>query len=174
MALVWHASRVWPHQANIEILFPQSSPNRRDPAAKDTLGDLAEATDGRTDGSAAWRVGPAARGAAISLLRLGDVEKSHVAFQIQDDPESLTQFVHRCRDRGVRAQELVNSLHKATDVHSRFALLLALGDYPWRKSTRPNVTELIRELTEAYRSDPSSAIHGATGWLLRKWGFGRK
>ena len=30
---------------------------------------------------------------------------------------------------------------------------------------------LVQELTEAYRSDPSSAIHGATGWLLRKWGF---
>ena len=30
---------------------------------------------------------------------------------------------------------------------------------------------LIKGLTDAYRSDPSSAIHGATGWLLRKWGF---
>ena len=33
---------------------------------------------------------------------------------------------------------------------------------------------LIRELVEAYRSDPSSAIHGATAWLLRKWGFGEE
>ena len=33
------------------------------------------------------------------------------------------------------------------------------------------MTRLVQELTESYRSDPSSAIHGATGWLLRKWGF---
>ena len=66
-------------------------------------------------------------GAAISLLRLGEVEKSYGAFQIQDDPESLTQFVHRCRDRGVTANELVQSLRSVTDVHSRFALLLGPG-----------------------------------------------
>ena len=110
-------------------------------------------------------------GAAISLLRLGEVEKSHGAFQIQDDPESLTQFVHRCRDRGVTANELVQSLRSATDVHSRFALLLALGDYPLAEIDAAQRDGLIQELTEAYGSDPSSAIHGATGWLLRKWGF---
>ncbi len=110
-------------------------------------------------------------GAAISLLRLGEVAKSQGAFEIQDDPESLTQFVHRCRERGVRAKELVNSLHQATDVHSRFALLLALGDYPLAEIDTAQRDTLVQELTESYRSDPSSAIHGATGWLLRKWGF---
>ena len=116
-------------------------------------------------------MGPARAGAAISLLRLGEVETSHGAFQIQDDPESLTQFVHRCRDRGVTANELVQSLRSASDVHSRFALLLALGDYPLAEIDASVRDGLIRELADAYRGDPSSAIHGAAGWLLRKWGF---
>ena len=42
---------------------------------------------------------------------------------------------------------------------------------PWPRSMTSQRDGLIKELTEAYRSDPSSAIHGATGWLLRKWGF---
>ena len=106
-----------------------------------------------------------------ALLRLREVEKSYVAFHITDDPESLTQFVHRCRDRGVTAKELVDGLRKATDVRSRFALLLTLGDYPLAEIDEAPRDALIKELTEVYRSDPSSAIHGATGWLLRKWGF---
>jgi hypothetical protein len=110
-------------------------------------------------------------GAAISLLRLGEVERSHGAFQIQNDPESLTQFVHRCRARGVTAKELVESLRSATDVHSRFVLLLALGDYPLAAIDPAQRDGLIQQLTESYRGDPSSAIYGATGWLLRKWGF---
>ncbi len=110
-------------------------------------------------------------GAAISLLRLGEVKKSHGAFDIQDDPESLTQFVHRCRDREVQANELVSSLQQTNDVRSRFALLLALGDYPLTAIDDSRRDSLVRELVESYAEDPSSAIHGATGWLLRQWGF---
>ena len=46
-----------------------------------------------------------------------------------------------------------------------------MGDYPLAEIDAAQRDGLIKELVEAYRSDPSSAIHGATGWLLRKWGF---
>ena len=110
-------------------------------------------------------------GAAIGLLRLGEVAASQGAFRIDDDPESLTQFVHRCRDRGVSADELVASLRLAGDVHSRFAQLLALGDYPLAEIDRAGRDLLIEELSAIYRSDRSSAIRGGAGWLLRQWGY---
>ena len=116
--------------AQYEILYPLVSgwPDGTTKAVlADVVVDKPTANLSETDRVA---LGQRRAGAAISLLRLGEVAKSQGAFEIQDDPESLTQFVHRCRERGVRAKELVNSLHQATDVHSRFALLLALGDYP--------------------------------------------
>jgi hypothetical protein len=100
-------------------------------------------------------------GAAISLLRLGEVGRSHAAFEFQNDPESLTQFVHRCRDYGVTATELVNSLQSTKDVRSRYAILLTLGDYSLDEIHTSQREGMIEGLVEAYGSDPSSAIHGA-------------
>ena len=40
-------------------------------------------------------------GAAITLLRQGEREEIFDALRVGDDPESLTQFVHRCKARGV-------------------------------------------------------------------------
>jgi serine/threonine protein kinase/formylglycine-generating enzyme required for sulfatase activity len=157
--------------AQYEILYPLVS-GWPDGTAKAVLGDIVvkQPTDDLPQPDRVAR-GRQRAGAAISLLRLGEVAKSHGAFQIQDDPESLTQFVHRCRDRGVTAQELVRSLQQASDVHSRFALLLTLGDYSLADIDVAERDGLIGDLTEAYQSDPSSAIHGASGWLLRKWGL---
>ena len=76
-------------------------------------------------------------GAAITLLRLGGIEKSFDAFQLDDDPESLTQFIHRCRARGVRGTELVDALHMAADEHVRFALILALGNFTLEEIPEP-------------------------------------
>ena len=91
-------------------------------------------------------------------------------FDIKGDPESLTQFVHCCQDRGVSIGQLVQSLRQAADVRSRFAILLALGDYRLADVEAADHDALVKQLAESYRSDPSSAIHGATGWLLKKWG----
>ncbi len=63
------------------------------------------------------------------MSRGGAAKESLVALTAEEDPEALTQFVHRARDRQVRAMVLVDSLRKTTDVHRRFALLLTLGDY---------------------------------------------
>ena len=39
--------------------------------------------------------------AAVTLLRLGEREKVLPVFDMTDDPEALTQFIFRCRPRGV-------------------------------------------------------------------------
>ncbi len=113
-------------------------------------------------------------GAAISLIRFGDLRGSQSAFIVDEDPESLTQFVHRCRARGVTAGQLVESLENSTDVMTRFGVLLALGDYSIAEVDASQRDELVARLAELYRVDPSSAIHSATGWLLERWNYRRE
>lgn len=117
--------------------------------------------------------------AAVSLLRLGEREKVLPVFDMTDDPEALTQFIFRCRDRGVRAAELLDLLTITTrtvsveprlNARARYALLLALGEYTLDEISVPQRDKLLKQLGDWYRNDPSSAVHSASGWLLRQWG----
>lgn len=114
--------------------------------------------------------------AAVALLRLGERESVLPVFQATDDPEALTQFIFRCRPRGVAALPLLDCLQMASDglhgvpQYTRYALLLALGEFRLDEVPAPRRDELIRQLADWYAHDPSSAVHGAAGWLLRHWG----
>ena len=120
--------------------------------------------------------------AAITLLRLGVRDGIFPALRVGNDPESLTQFIHRCRNYGVRPHELlervraVDKLRQAKTGTARqqedrvlYALLLALGDYSLADLSEADRKPLIEQLASWYAQDPSSAIHGASGWLLRHW-----
>lgn len=135
--------------------------------------------------------------AAVTLLRLGEREKVLPVFNVTDDPEALTQFIFRCRDRGVRAEEVLDLLTIATRSVSegqsdrpllpalepsfadasgydwsraRYALLLTLGEYSLNDIPESQRDSLLAQLADWYRNDPSSGVHGAAGWLLRQWG----
>jgi formylglycine-generating enzyme required for sulfatase activity len=123
-------------------------------------------------------------GAAIALLRLGLREDVFGALRVGKDPESLTQFVHRCRERGVTTVELLDCLHLADALRQTksgedrsiedrvlFGLLLALGEFQLDDMHESERAKLVLQLVDWYANDPSSAIHGATGWLLRHWGL---
>jgi serine/threonine protein kinase/formylglycine-generating enzyme required for sulfatase activity len=110
-------------------------------------------------------------GAAITLLHLGDRAAVSPVFQFQDDPEALTQFVHRLRERGLPPEAVLDCLDEAADVPARFALVLALGEFRFEDVSEARRPSLRDRLARWYRDDPSSAIHGACGWLLRTWGF---
>jgi formylglycine-generating enzyme required for sulfatase activity len=130
-------------------------------------------------------------GAAITLLRQGKAARALGALRVSDDPESLTQFVHRCQQRGVTLGQLLDCLDLAdrdrqgkagTDrqVADRvvYGLLLALGGFdleelpanaPNRGASNDAISDLVARLGAWYANDPSSAVHGAAGWLLRRW-----
>jgi formylglycine-generating enzyme required for sulfatase activity len=116
-------------------------------------------------------VGRRRAGAALTLLRLGERPAVYPVFAFQDDPEALTQFVHRLKDRGVPAAAVLDCLDGAADVPSRFVLLLALGEFRPDDLPEARRVPLRERLAAWYRTDPSSAVHGACGWLLRAWGF---
>lgn len=128
--------------------------------------------------------------AAISLLRLGERETVLPVFDYTDDPEALTQFIFRCKPRGIGVKPLLDLLVISTRPKSegtaqlsaatqsdasrwdkaRYALLLALGEYPLTDIPESDRNTLVKQLGDWYRYDPSSGVHGAVGWLLRQWG----
>jgi formylglycine-generating enzyme required for sulfatase activity len=116
--------------------------------------------------------------AAITLLRLGEREQAMTVFDMTDDPEALTQFIFRCREREVSAEALLDCLDMVSQApadrypkNSRYGLLLALGEYSLENEIPEARREaLVAQLVDWHRHDPSSGVHGASGWLLRQWG----
>jgi len=119
-------------------------------------------------------------GSAIALLRQGEREKIFSELRVSDDPESLTQFVHRCRARGVSPGELWESVQivertrpalrgdsRRLEERVMFGLLLALGEFSLSNIPVDQRDSTVTQLATWYRADPSSTIHGVTGWLLR-------
>jgi formylglycine-generating enzyme required for sulfatase activity/tRNA A-37 threonylcarbamoyl transferase component Bud32 len=141
-------------------------------------------------------------GAAIALLRLGERDAALTTLRVDDDPESLTQFVHRLRARGVSPAELldcINDIISREDAKTRrehvdvlrafaasreavvqhsssldarvlFGLLLAIGEFELADLPDDRREGFLAQLGDWYAHDPSSAVHGASGWLLRHWG----
>jgi hypothetical protein len=114
--------------------------------------------------------------AAIAMLRMGMRDEILETLCVRDDPEVLTQFVHRCRSREVTAAELMDCLRRVDQLRQHksgearkiedrvlFGVLLALGEY--RPGDVPVAVReaLISHLVSWYSGDPSSGIHGATG-----------
>jgi formylglycine-generating enzyme required for sulfatase activity len=110
-------------------------------------------------------------GAAIALLRLDDDPLLGELFTPPEDPESRTQFVARVRARGVGPAELIACLDHAREVPVRFGLMLALGEFSAEEIPAADLDRLRLRLIEWYGTDPSSAIHAASGWLLSRWPF---
>ncbi len=115
--------------------------------------------------------------AAVTLLRLGEREKVLPVFEMTDDPEALTQFIFRCRPRGVAVDALLDCLQRVSVApkdrypkNTRYALLLSLGEFSLEEIPESRRVALLEQLADWYRHDPSSGVHGAAGWLLRQWG----
>ncbi|HEV3022569.1 MAG TPA: formylglycine-generating enzyme family protein, partial [Pirellulales bacterium] len=136
-------------------------------------------------------------GAAITLLRQGERDSILDVLRVDfggglrgdpggglrgGDPESLTQFVHRCRQRGILPAQLLDCVHRADALRQTksgaarrvddgvlYALLLALGEFELTDLPGSQRDAVVEQLANWYADEPSSAIHGATGWLLRHW-----
>ena len=115
--------------------------------------------------------------AAVTLLRLGVQEKVFPVFDWTDDPEALTQFIFRCKPRGIGVEKLLDLLDLAVaeganniPKDTRYAMLLALGEYEPESISSDRRARLVSTLADWYLNDPSSGVHGASGWLLRHLG----
>ena len=126
--------------------------------------------------------------AAVTLVRLGEREKALPVFNYTDDPEALTQFIFRCRERGVGVEPLLELLDiesrrasegPALEISSeafrdssraRYALLLALGEFTLqgipelrRDHSPETIRELVRERSQFGRPRCSRLVAAAVG-----------
>jgi formylglycine-generating enzyme required for sulfatase activity len=104
-------------------------------------------------------------------------EKVFPVFDWTDDPEALTQFIFRCKPRGIGVEKLLDLLDLAVaeganniPKDTRYAMLLALGEYEPESISSDRRARLVSTLADWYLNDPSSGVHGASGWLLRHLG----
>jgi formylglycine-generating enzyme required for sulfatase activity len=51
-----------------------------------------------------------------------------------------------------------------------YGLLIALGSYPLEQVPEASRESVFTKVRALYESDPSAAVHSASGWLLRTWG----
>lgn len=115
--------------------------------------------------------------AAVTLLRLGELERTISVFSLQDDPEAISQFIFRCRPRGVGVESLLDCLEIVSSapqskypMESRQSLILALGEFEMSDIPEERREHSLAKIRYWYENEPSSGIHGAASWLLRKWG----
>ncbi|MEM1227654.1 MAG: protein kinase [Planctomycetota bacterium] len=115
--------------------------------------------------------------AAVTLLRLKQPDDAMGVFSMDDDPEAMTQFLFRCRPRGVKVPSLLDCLSIVGAAASGRSpepflhpLLLALGEFELDEIPSAARDPLIQRLAGWYREHPRSSVHGAAGWLLRRWG----
>jgi formylglycine-generating enzyme required for sulfatase activity len=106
------------------------------------------------------------------MLKLGEKEKVLPVFDWTDDPEAMTQFIFRCKPRGITIDTLLDllAIPSVSEGYARYALLLAIGEYAPSDIPASRRDALVKQLADWYANDPSSGVHGASGWLLRNIG----
>jgi formylglycine-generating enzyme required for sulfatase activity len=128
------------------------------------------------------RLGRRRAALAAVLARQGRRDEAFDALRVGDDPESRTQFIHRSREMGVTAAELDDCVNRADELRQSktgderriddgvlYGLLLALGEYELSDLPAERRDPMVQQLADWYAHDPSSAVHGAAGWLLWRW-----
>jgi hypothetical protein len=132
--------------------------------------------------------------AAVSLMkfsRTDSVEDLQKFLTVTDDPEAISQFVHRARGSKIAIETMMlhfnselaresqeslasNSVERQQHYLRLYAFILALGDYPVsdRNQVEPGKLKgLVDQMHSKYREHPSRAVHSALSWTLRQWGF---
>ena len=74
----------------------------------------------------------------------------------------------------MQAAGLWDALLQAKEESVRYGLLLALGEFRREELPPEAGSRWLETLAGWYASDPSSAIHSASGWLLRQWGEAKR
>jgi serine/threonine protein kinase len=108
----------------------------------------------------------AAVAAALVSLRKGDTVWRLLIHTSNPTPRSY--LIERLGESGADPSILINQLNRETETSARFALILALGSFPDR------LPDLEAKLFDWYENDNDAGIHGAAGWVLRKWGQGEQ
>jgi formylglycine-generating enzyme required for sulfatase activity/serine/threonine protein kinase len=108
--------------------------------------------------------------AAVTLLRLGEEQSVWPFLRHSEDPSRRSYLLHLLWPYGLDGHRLLAHLDQEPDVSARRGLLLGLGEYPADRFPVTQRQSLVDRFLALYRDDPDPGIHGASEWLLRRWG----
>lgn len=107
--------------------------------------------------------------AAVALLKLGQGEKVWPLLRHSSDPRVRSYLIHRLSPLGADPKALLRRLEEETDLSTRRALLLCLGEFSVQELPVSEREALLPALLAHYQADPDPGLHGALAWLLRQW-----
>jgi len=109
---------------------------------------------------------------AIALYLLGDYDTAFPALKFSPDPRVRSYIIHWLAVLGGDPAAIIGRLEGDLDVSIRRALFLTLGEFTRSQLPQSQRPGVIEKLLWIYEHDPDAGLHGATEWLLRKWGHG--
>jgi eukaryotic-like serine/threonine-protein kinase len=109
---------------------------------------------------------------AIALFLMGDHEKVCPVLKFSPDPRVRSYIIHWLAPLGGDPEIIIGRLDGELDVSIRRALLLTLGEFTETQLPQEKRPAVIEKLLSVYENEPDAGLHGATEWLLRKWGQG--
>ncbi|MBT7817628.1 MAG: SUMF1/EgtB/PvdO family nonheme iron enzyme, partial [Polaribacter sp.] len=107
--------------------------------------------------------------AAVCLLELGETESVWPLFQQTPDPSLRSFLIDRLARLGATPDALAAKIKQESDPASRYALILALGQFDAQNLSSEQRQSFTEQLATLYRDDPDPGVHSAAGWTLRNW-----
>jgi len=106
---------------------------------------------------------------AAAFWRMNQYERSRRVLKHTADPTARSFLIQRVSQWAIDPEMIWNELGQEKDVSIRRALILSLGEFDPERLAPVERESVIAQLLLWYRDDPDPGIHGATGWLLRRW-----
>lgn len=106
-----------------------------------------------------------------ALILLGKPEPVWLALEHRPDPTVQLFLVDQFAAWRVNPVDLWHQLHSSSSPAVRYALILALGEYPQQDVLAKIGDDLPVYLNHLHQTDPDPGVHSATGWLLRGLGL---
>jgi eukaryotic-like serine/threonine-protein kinase len=108
--------------------------------------------------------------AAVALLEMNQPSKVWSLLKYSPDPRGRSYLIHRFSQLGSDAKAVLDRLDVETDLSTRTALILSLGEFSDQQLPANERNALIVKLQDSYRTIADPGFHAAAEWLLRTWG----
>jgi serine/threonine protein kinase/formylglycine-generating enzyme required for sulfatase activity len=106
-----------------------------------------------------------------ALILLGKPETVWPAFEHQPDPTLRMFLVDQLAAWHVDPLVLWKQIRQTSSASTKYALLLALGEYPRQEIQAMIGDDLARTLERMYEHDHNPGVHSATEWLMCRFGL---
>ncbi len=105
-------------------------------------------------------------------LELGPQERAWQSLMMAKDPTLRSYVIDRIGRTLIAPDVLHHQINVGKDSHVRAAAILALGELDVDRFPVSQREQLCADLIHVYQHDRDAGVHGATTWVLRRWGMG--